>query len=110
MLVSRSTESRPAGRHIPKYSPSQHVSPSQMYSDAYTDPMLADAFAAGVRSVVKALNSGALSDEQAVDLVRVLATAYAGELISQRIGGYLESGFSRALGGQMEEWTAVGGR
>lgn len=89
---------------------SGNASPPHAYAHSYASPQPHDAVTAGLRSVVEALNSGALSEEQAVDLIKVLATAYAGELISQRIGDYLEGGLSHILGHQIEEWKAVGGR
>ena len=67
-----------------------------------------DVVAAGMRSVVEALNSGTLSEERAVDLINVLLAAYAGESISLHIGHYLESGLSSLLEYQAQEWEPVG--
>ena len=52
--------------------------------------------------------SGAISEEMSLDLIRILTTAYAGELISQRVGGYLEHGFNQALERSVEERSPVG--
>ena len=66
-----------------------------------------DVIAAGMRSVVQALNSGTLSEERAADLINVLLAAYAGESISLNVGHYLESGLSRVLEYQAQEWEPV---
>ena len=110
MLASRRVDNHPADRRTPTYGLSPQITLSHVYSTPVTSPPPLDAFAVAVRSVAKALNSGALSEQQANDLFKVLATAYAGELISQRVGSYLESGLSHVLGRYIEEGSTPAGR
>lgn len=82
--------------------------PFNMYTAPYVDPSPLDTVTKGIRSIVRAMASGAISEEMSIDLIRALATVYAGELISQRVGGYLEHGFTQALERSGEERNPIG--
>ena len=107
MSTSRKIEKNPE-RQFTWLDSIRHTPSSHMYTHSLVDPYRYDAVSTGIRSVVKALNGGALSEEQAVDIIRFLATAYTSELISQRVGDYLEGGLSHVIRQHLEEWMAVG--
>ena len=67
-----------------------------------------DEIAAGIRAVMKARDCGALSEEQAMDVLRVYISACFSELISRQVGSYLENGLSRMLERQAGEWHTLG--
>ena len=67
-----------------------------------------DEIAAGIRAVMKARDCGALSEEQATDILKALVTAYVSECISLQVGNYIENGLSRMLERQAEEWHTLG--
>lgn len=92
MVTQRSVEPS-APRYV------RRASPLHVGSAYETQPP--DAIAAGMRAVVKALRSGALSEEQAADLLKVLLAASVGGLIGMYVGRYLERGFSSLL----ENWA-----
>ena len=73
----------------------------QMYTSPYA-PTHTEV-SAGIRAIVNAMENGALSEEQASDLIAVLLSAYAGTVVSQQVEGYLNRGLSQILQRQMGE-------
>ena len=64
----------------------------------------------GVLAIVRSMQSGAISEEQADDLIRVLVSAYVGNLINQRVSNYLDYGLTQVLQRHIEGGNLVGER
>ena len=103
MVISRRVEDYVTHNRPRMHSRSGYVAPSQSHIGPYTDSPPLDVVEAGLRSVVDAWNSGALSEEQAGDLIKVLIATYTGEVVSQHVREYLENGLSHILEHQIEE-------
>ncbi len=100
----------PAHRQSPKHLGSKRRSPYDIHADPHTRQLSLNAVVSGIKSIVDARNSGALSEEMAGDLIKVLITTYTSELISQRVGGYLEGSLTYLLEEQVERWESIGER
>ena len=81
---------------------SEHTFARNAYGAAPLDVTSFSEIAAGIRAVMKARDYGALSEEQAADILKALVTAYVSERISHQLGNYIEQGFAQMLERQME--------
>ena len=85
------------------------MTPYYTYAGAYP-PDVDDNVWEGIQAVVRCRNNGYISDEQAGDIIKVLAAGYIGMLIGRQVSDYLDDALSQVLQHQIEGWNAVGER
>ena len=74
------------------------------------DTMQFDAVMDGVKAMSAAARDGAISKQQADDLIGFLVAAYASELISRQVENYLNDSLSVVCGQLLEELEHSGER